>query len=47
LGLESANTALTVIDYRPGLPPTLVMFNDMTHLPPVLRWSGFPEAARP
>jgi probable phosphoglycerate mutase len=47
LGLESANTALTVIDHRPGLPPSLVMFNDMTHLPPVLRWSGFPESGYP
>lgn len=47
LGLESANCALTVIEYRPELPPTLVMFNDMTHLPPVLRWSGFAESVRP
>lgn len=47
LGLESANTALTVLEYRPSLPPTLVMFNDMTHLPPVLRWSGFTETVRP
>ncbi|GAA5058985.1 putative phosphoglycerate mutase [Thermocatellispora tengchongensis] len=47
LGLESANAALTVIDYRPGLPPTLVMFNDMSHLPPDLRWTGFPGGMRP
>lgn len=47
LGLESANTALTIIEYRPGLPPALVMFNDMTHLPSVLRWSGFPDTVRP
>lgn len=47
LGLNSANTALTVIEYRDGLPPTLVMFNDMSHLPPALRWTGFPEGARP
>ncbi|MGW5261907.1 histidine phosphatase family protein [Microbispora sp. NPDC004025] len=47
LGLNSANTALTVIDYRDGLPPTLVMFNDMSHLPPGLRWTGFPEGVRP
>ncbi|MEV4456429.1 histidine phosphatase family protein [Microbispora sp. NPDC049633] len=47
LGLNSANTALTVIDYRDGLPPTLVMFNDMSHLPPDLRWTGFPEGVRP
>jgi serine/threonine-protein phosphatase PGAM5 len=47
LGLNSANTALTVIEYRTALPPTIVMFNDMSHLPPDLRWSGFPESVRP
>ncbi|MER7369351.1 histidine phosphatase family protein [Nonomuraea wenchangensis] len=47
LGLNSANAALTVIDYRPGLPPTLVMFNDMSHLPADLRWTGFPDGTRP
>ncbi|WP_024285112.1 histidine phosphatase family protein [Cellulomonas sp. KRMCY2] len=47
LGLNSANAALTVIQYRPGLPPTLVMFNDMSHLPAELRWTGFPTAIRP
>lgn len=41
LGLNSANTALTVIGLRPGLPPTLVMFNDLSHLPDELRWTGF------
>ncbi|MEV4159417.1 histidine phosphatase family protein [Nonomuraea dietziae] len=46
LGLNSANTALTVIEYRDGLPPTIVMFNDMSHLPPDLRWTGFPEGMR-
>lgn len=47
LGLNSANTALTVIEYRAGLPPSIVMFNDMSHLPPDLRWTGFPHAIRP
>ncbi|MEV0381073.1 histidine phosphatase family protein [Nonomuraea sp. NPDC050643] len=47
LGLNSANTALTVIEYRDGLPPTVVMFNDMSHLPPDLRWTGFPGGLRP
>ena len=28
---SSANAALTVIEYRPSLPPTLVVFNDMAH----------------
>ena len=47
LGLNSGNAALTVIEYRPELPPTLVAFNDMSHLPADLRWTGFREAARP
>lgn len=47
LGLSSANTALTVIDYRPGLPPGITMFNEMSHLSPELRWTGFPATARP
>ncbi|MEU7860686.1 histidine phosphatase family protein [Nonomuraea sp. NPDC049141] len=47
LGLNSANTALTVIEYRDALPPTIVMFNDMSHLPADLRWTGFPKGMRP
>ncbi|MET0864990.1 MAG: histidine phosphatase family protein [Nakamurella sp.] len=47
LGLNSANTALTVIEYRDGVPPSLVMFNDMSHLPEELRWTGFRTRARP
>ncbi|GAA1983684.1 histidine phosphatase family protein [Isoptericola halotolerans] len=47
LGLESANTALTVIEHRPGQPAGLVMFNDQSHLPAALRWTGFPRAPRP
>ncbi|MFC4944758.1 histidine phosphatase family protein [Pseudonocardia sp. GCM10023141] len=47
MGLNSANTGLTVIDYRDGLSPMIVMFNDMGHLPPDLRWSGFPAEPRP
>jgi serine/threonine-protein phosphatase PGAM5 len=47
LGLNCANAALTIIEYRIGLPPTVVMFNDMSHLPAELRWTGFPGAARP
>lgn len=42
-----ANTALTVIEYTEDLPPTIVMFNDMSHLPADLRWTGFPTGARP
>lgn len=47
LGLNSANTALTVIEHRPQLPPTLIMFNDLGHLPPQLQWTGFPDTPRP
>lgn len=47
LGLDSASAALTIIEYRPGLPPALVMFDDMTHLPGDLRWTGFPGPVRP
>lgn len=47
LGLSSANAALTVIEYRPGLPPSITMFNEMSHLPAELRWTGFPGAPRP
>lgn len=41
LGLNSGNAALTVLEHRDGLPPSLVLFNDMGHLPPHLRWTGF------
>lgn len=47
LGLDSANTALTTIEYRPGLPPALVTFNDLAHLPTDLRWTGFAATLRP
>lgn len=46
LGLSSANAALTVIEYRPGTPPSISMCNDMSHLRPELRWTGFPTAYR-
>ena len=47
LGLSSANAALTVIEYRPTTPPSIRMVNEMSHLPPELRWTGFPSALRP
>ncbi|GAA1868254.1 histidine phosphatase family protein [Myceligenerans crystallogenes] len=47
LGLSSANAALTVIEYRIGLPPSVVMFSDMSHLGHELRWTGFPRTLRP
>lgn len=47
LSLNSANAALTVIECRPGLPPGVTMFNEMSHLPAELRWTGFPPATWP
>jgi broad specificity phosphatase PhoE len=47
LGLNQMNGALTVIAYQPGLPAGLISFNDAGHLPPELRWTGFPAAVRP
>jgi serine/threonine-protein phosphatase PGAM5 len=47
LGLNQQNAALTVILYRPELPPALVSFNDAAHLTRPLRWTGFPASLRP
>ncbi|HIV56682.1 MAG TPA: histidine phosphatase family protein [Candidatus Stackebrandtia faecavium] len=47
LGLNSANAALTVIENRPDLPQSIVMFNDMSHLEHRLQWTGFPKTLRP
>ncbi|MFR9806139.1 histidine phosphatase family protein [Pseudonocardia sp. RS010] len=47
LSLNSANAALTVIECRPGLPPGITMFNEMSHLPTELRWTGFPPSTWP
>ncbi|WP_231156134.1 histidine phosphatase family protein [Streptomyces sp. CNZ748] len=42
LGLNHSNAALTVIRYTPGRPASVLVSNDMRHLPPELRWTGFP-----
>jgi len=47
LGLNQMNGALTVIAYQPAAPPSLISFNDAGHLPPALRWTGFPPSAAP
>jgi broad specificity phosphatase PhoE len=47
LGLNQQNAALTVIRYWPEMPPSLVTFNDASHLTRPLRWTGFPPAMRP
>ncbi|HEV7648192.1 MAG TPA: histidine phosphatase family protein [Actinophytocola sp.] len=46
LGINAANTGLTVIQYREYWPPSVVTFNDQSHLPPELRWTGFPDERR-
>lgn len=47
IGLDSANAALTVIEHRADVPPTVVMLNEMSHLPPELRWTGVNAPQRP
>jgi serine/threonine-protein phosphatase PGAM5 len=47
LGLNQMNCAVSVIAYRAGWPASLVTFNDAGHLPPALRWTGFPAALTP
>jgi probable phosphoglycerate mutase len=47
LGLNQMNCGLTVLAYQPGLPAGLICFNDAGHLPPGLRWTGFPAVLRP
>lgn len=43
----ACHAALTVIRYASDAPPTVVVANDMAHLSPALRWTGFPEHLRP
>ena len=40
------HAALTVIRYTPDAPPTVVVANDMTHLPAALHWTGVPDFLR-
>ncbi|MFF7177164.1 histidine phosphatase family protein [Streptomyces sp. NPDC008121] len=42
LGLNQGNAALTVIRYAPGRPASVLVSNDVRHLPSELRWTGFP-----
>lgn len=41
------NTGLTVIEYLADAYPTVVMVNDLGHLPRELRWTGFGAGVRP
>ena len=45
LGLNQMNGGLAVIACQAASPPRLISFNDAGHLPPALRWTGFPAAA--
>jgi len=47
LGLPYGNAALTTLEYRDDRSASLIVYNDMGHLPPELRWTGFGPAARP
>ncbi|PLW65706.1 histidine phosphatase family protein [Streptomyces sp. SCUT-3] len=42
LGLNQGNAALTVIRYAPGRPSSVLVHNDVRHLPAELSWTGFP-----
>jgi broad specificity phosphatase PhoE len=46
LGLDNGHAALTVLRYFPDRAPTVVAFNDMSHLSEDLRWTGFPAHMR-
>jgi broad specificity phosphatase PhoE len=46
LGLNYANAALTVIRYSSDLPTSILVCNDMRHLPDELQWTGFPAELR-
>ncbi|WP_198346335.1 MULTISPECIES: histidine phosphatase family protein [Nocardioides] len=46
VGLDNGHAALTVLRYFVDRPPALVAFNEMSHLPVELRWTGFPAHMR-
>lgn len=46
LGLNQGNGALTVIRFAHGQLSSVLVFNDMGHLPVELRWTGFPPELR-
>jgi len=47
LGLNQCHGAITVLLYRTSEPAALVSYNDIGHLPPPLRWTGFPAELVP
>ncbi|MEU4247803.1 histidine phosphatase family protein [Amycolatopsis sp. NPDC026612] len=42
LTFSHAHAGLTVLQYPPGRPASLLTYNDLSHLPAELRWTGFP-----
>lgn len=44
---SQCHAGLTVIRYDPEGPPSIMVANDMAHLPPDLQWTGFPDNLRP
>ncbi|MEU3352598.1 histidine phosphatase family protein [Streptomyces sp. NPDC037389] len=46
MGMNQGNASLTVIRYAPDRPSTVLIHNDMSHLPEDLRWTGFPPELR-
>ncbi|MGW1502171.1 histidine phosphatase family protein [Streptomyces mirabilis] len=46
MSLNHCNAALSVIRYTPGRAASVLFYNDMSHLPEDLRWTGFPPEAR-
>ncbi|MEV6831495.1 histidine phosphatase family protein [Amycolatopsis sp. NPDC051102] len=42
LTFSHAHAGLTVLQYSPARPAALLTYNDLSHLPAELRWTGFP-----
>ncbi|MGI5489114.1 histidine phosphatase family protein [Microtetraspora malaysiensis] len=47
LAMSCGNAAVTAIEYYDGATPALLLYNDMSHLPADLRWTGFGPGVRP
>ncbi|MEU0163208.1 histidine phosphatase family protein [Streptomyces sp. NPDC006261] len=47
LGLNCGNASVTAIEYYTGAAPSVLVYNDMSHLPAELRWTGFGPGVRP
>ncbi|WP_017586360.1 histidine phosphatase family protein [Nocardiopsis ganjiahuensis] len=47
VSVGAANAGLTIIRHPPRHPSSVVVLNDLAHLPPELHWTGFPARLRP